>query len=82
MAKVEIRSAFVEDVKGSPVFVLCVSCHGVAESRDAGSEARGMWVRALGVLTPFDVPVQHSVHGWCWLLGDGSVALQADSFPF
>ena len=49
-------------------------CHGAIESRRAESQDRGFVLSKLWPLGPERSPIEHAVHGWCYLLADGSIS--------
>jgi hypothetical protein len=53
--------------------ILCGSgttlCHGTVESQRSKAYELGLLIRQTA--TPSQVPVQHAVHGLCWLTDDG-----------
>ena len=52
----------------------CTGCHGAVESRRADALERGLLVPRNAVLPPAAHAIEHAVHGWCYLLDDGSVS--------
>lgn len=48
-------------------------CHGETESRRADAFASGLLVHRSD--TPARSAINHAVHGWCYLLDDGTVSL-------
>ena len=69
--------------KPSNGVLLCGSgtthCHGYIEQhRDRGTQL-GFLVSRLGVDRPFQVLIDHAVHGSCWLSDDGTVLTQDDA---
>lgn len=59
------------------LLVLCGSgvtgCHGWVESNRERALANGYLVRATSRWIPADLPVLHSLYGWCLLKDDGMV---------
>jgi len=51
-------------------------CHGAVESDRACSEELGLLIPKESIHAPSSVPIQHAVHGRCWLADDGTVAYE------
>lgn len=49
-------------------------CHGEIESRRTDAQARGFLIPKLSITPPQTWSIEHAVHGWCYLLDDGSIA--------
>jgi hypothetical protein len=47
-------------------------CHGWAESNREEATALGLLIPKGAKAIPSSFPIRHAVHGWCYLLDDGS----------
>lgn len=47
-------------------------CHGEAESHRAAARNRGLLIPKNAIDRPELWPIEHAVHGWCYLLDDGT----------
>lgn len=52
-------------------------CHGAVESQRAYALAKGFLISKLSAEHPSTWPIQHAVHGWCYLLDDGTWSTKA-----
>lgn len=51
-------------------------CHGDVESRRADAQKKGLLIPKESVDPPSQWAIEHAVHGWCYLLDDGSVSYE------